>query len=115
MENRVALISSGARGMGSVEAHIFAAEGSKVVIGDVLVEGGRQTEDAVTKAAIPEIRRAGGEGIINTSPGGRNSAYPRHIGGKRSKQRRGAYFLQVHGGVLRQGKHPLQLGSPWLD
>ena len=50
LENKVALISGGARGMGAVEAQLFAAEGTKVVIGDVLEEEGRQTEAAVNEA-----------------------------------------------------------------
>ena len=40
LENKVALISGGARGMGAAEARIFAREGAKVVIGDVLEEEG---------------------------------------------------------------------------
>ena len=50
LENKVALISGGARGMGAVEAHLFAQEGAKVVIGDVLEDEGRQTEAAVNEA-----------------------------------------------------------------
>ena len=42
LENKVALISGGARGMGAEEARLFAREGAKVVIGDVLDEAGRQ-------------------------------------------------------------------------
>ena len=44
MENKVSLISGGARGMGAAEAKLFADEGSKVVIGDILDEEGRRTE-----------------------------------------------------------------------
>jgi len=44
LENKVALISGGSRGMGAAEARIFAVEGAKVVIGDVLEEEGRITE-----------------------------------------------------------------------
>ena len=36
--------------MGAVEAHLFAQEGAKVVIGDVLEDEGRQTEAAVNEA-----------------------------------------------------------------
>lgn len=53
LEDKVALISGGARGMGAVEAKLFTTEGAKVVIGDVLEEDGRRTE--------AEINEAGGE------------------------------------------------------
>jgi cyclopentanol dehydrogenase len=53
MENKVALISGGARGMGAAEAKLFASEGAKVVIGDILEEEGRRTE--------AEIGESGGE------------------------------------------------------
>ena len=45
LENKVALISGGARGMGAAEAKLFAREGAKVVIGDILESEGHQTED----------------------------------------------------------------------
>ena len=50
LENKVALISGGARGMGAAEARLFASEGAKVVIGDVLEEEGRQTEAQVNES-----------------------------------------------------------------
>jgi cyclopentanol dehydrogenase len=53
LENKVAFITGGARGMGAVEAKLFAQEGAKVVIADVLEEEGRKTE--------AEISEAGGE------------------------------------------------------
>lgn len=49
LENKVAFISGGARGMGAAEAKLFAREGAKVVIGDVLDEDGRQTEAAINE------------------------------------------------------------------
>ena len=49
LENKVAFISGGARGMGAAEARIFAQEGAKVVIGDVLDDEGRQTEAAINE------------------------------------------------------------------
>ena len=56
LENKVALISGGARGMGAVEAKMFVQEGAKVVIGDVLDEDGKQTES--------EINETGGERVF---------------------------------------------------
>jgi len=56
LENKVALISGGARGMGAVEARLFAGEGAKVVIGDVLEDDGRRTE--------AEINESGGECVF---------------------------------------------------
>jgi NAD(P)-dependent dehydrogenase (short-subunit alcohol dehydrogenase family) len=55
LAGKVALISGGARGMGAVEARLFAREGARVVLGDVL--------DAEGRAVEADIRRAGGEAV----------------------------------------------------
>jgi len=55
LAGKVALISGGARGMGAVEARLFATEGARVVLGDILDAEGRQIES--------EIRAAGGEAL----------------------------------------------------
>ena len=53
LENKVALISGGARGIGAAVTKIFASEGAKIVIGDILEEEGRRTAE--------EVNAAGGE------------------------------------------------------
>ena len=58
LESKVALISGGARGMGAVEARMFAQEGAKVVIGDMLVDEGRQVE--------AEIIESGGQAGVSS-------------------------------------------------
>jgi cyclopentanol dehydrogenase len=55
LEGKVALISGGARGQGAVEARLFANEGAKVAIGDILDEEGKKVE--------AEINESGGECI----------------------------------------------------
>ena len=50
LENKTALISGGARGIGAFEARLFTQEGAKVVIGDVLEDEGRRTEAEITEA-----------------------------------------------------------------
>ena len=49
LENKVALISGGARGLGAAEAMMFAREGARVVIGDILEEEGRRTEAKINE------------------------------------------------------------------
>ena len=49
LENKVALISGGSRGMGAAEAEIFAAEGAHVVIADILEDEGRKTASKIAE------------------------------------------------------------------
>src|SRR2546428_5446674 len=53
---KVALISGGARGMGAAEARMFAREGAKVVIGDIL--------EAEGKAVEADIKGKGAEALF---------------------------------------------------
>ena len=50
LAGKVALISGGARGMGAAEGRLFAREGARVVLGDVLDAEGKQVADAITAA-----------------------------------------------------------------
>ncbi len=56
LEGKVALISGGARGMGAAEARMFAREGAKVGIADMLEDEGRRLE--------AQIAEAGGEAVF---------------------------------------------------
>ena len=49
LDGKVALISGGARGQGAAEAMLFAKEGAKVVIGDILDDEGRRTEAQIAE------------------------------------------------------------------
>src|SRR5262245_1750979 len=56
LNKKVALISGAARGLGAAEARLFAAEGARVVLGDVRDEEGRRVADEINAAAA--ARRA---------------------------------------------------------
>ena len=56
LAGKVALISGSAGGMGAEEARLFAREGAKVIIADLLEDEGRQVE--------ADIRGSGGEAVF---------------------------------------------------
>jgi 3(or 17)beta-hydroxysteroid dehydrogenase len=56
LAGKVALISGGARGMGAAEARLFAQEGARVVIADILEAEGRGLET--------DIKAKGGEAVF---------------------------------------------------
>jgi len=57
LENKVALITGGASGMGASMARVFAREGAKVAVADMLEADG--------KAVVEEITRANGAAIFH--------------------------------------------------
>jgi NAD(P)-dependent dehydrogenase (short-subunit alcohol dehydrogenase family) len=56
LQGKVAMITGGAHGMGEAEANMFAKEGAKVVVADVLEEEGQQV--------VAGINKVGGEAIF---------------------------------------------------
>ena len=48
LDNKVALVSGAARGIGAATASLMASVGAKVVVGDILEERGRETVKAIT-------------------------------------------------------------------
>ena len=51
LQDKVAIVTGGARGMGAEEARVFAREGAKVVIADILDEEGKRTEELIAGAS----------------------------------------------------------------
>lgn len=49
VDGKVALISGAARGMGECEARLFASEGAKVILGDVLEDLGQKVVQEITQ------------------------------------------------------------------
>src|SRR4051812_33438059 len=56
LKDKVCIITGGARGMGAVGSRLFAQEGAKLVIGDVVEANGRET--------AAEIKSKGGQAIF---------------------------------------------------
>src|ERR1700738_521809 len=61
LKDKVAIVTGGAHGMGEAEARLFASEGAKVVVADIL---GNEAE-----AVAAHIRAGGGEAIAATIDG----------------------------------------------
>ncbi|MDH5291982.1 MAG: SDR family NAD(P)-dependent oxidoreductase, partial [Acidimicrobiia bacterium] len=52
LDGKVAIVTGGARGQGEAEVRLFAAEGAKVIVSDVLVDPGQAVADSLGDAAV---------------------------------------------------------------
>ena len=58
LAGKIAIISGAASGMGAATARLFAREGAKVVVADVLEHEGRQVADAIGAVMARNASRA---------------------------------------------------------
>ncbi|MEZ5412380.1 MAG: glucose 1-dehydrogenase [Acidimicrobiales bacterium] len=52
LDGKVAIVTGGSRGQGEAEVRLFAAEGAKVIVSDVLVEAGQAVAASLGDAAV---------------------------------------------------------------
>ncbi len=56
LNNKIALVTGGASGIGQATVRLFAREGAKVAIADVQIDAGRE--------AVDQVKQAGGEAVF---------------------------------------------------
>lgn len=94
LENKVALVSGGASGIGAATARLLAKEGAKVVIGDLDETGGHRVEE--------DIKQAGGAALFVTLDVTNADQWQRAVETATSRFG-GLHVLVNNAGVFRRG------------
>ena len=106
LEGKVALITGGARGIGAADARLFAQEGARVVVGDVLEAEGRET--------VAEVNNSGGEALFLRLDVTSEPDWQRAI--EATIERFGRLDVLVNNaGLTRDGKNPEETTVEWWD
>ncbi len=106
LAGKVALITGGARGLGAEEGRLFAREGAKVVLGDVLEDLVRQVE--------AEINEAGGEALFLSMDVTREADWVRVV--QSTVEHFGRLDILVNNaGITRDGKSAEETTVEWWD
>ena len=103
---KVTLITGGARGLGAEEGRLFAREGARVVLGDVLEDLGRRVEE--------EINEAGGEALFLTMDVTSEADWVRAV--QATVESFGRLDVLVNNaGITRDGKSAEETTVEWWD
>ena len=107
LDGKVAIVTGGARGQGEAEARLFAGEGAKVVVADVLDEEGKQVAKDIGDAARLRAPRREPRGPVGAGAARRRGLRP----SQRARQQRRDHpavghrrhvARRLHGGDQRQ-------------
>jgi len=110
LENKVAIITGAASGIGAATAKLFASQGAKVVISDISEEKGAQV--------VEEIKKSGGEAFFVKSDASKADDHERLV--KETVKKYGALHIAVNnagigGASAPTGEYPIDSWQKVID